>query len=108
MHSRGAYSRQLLCAWVVTTAIAAALCRPCHLYCSTSYLTLLCMLLWLQAWLRASTPATAAAATTAQGLSEQQLHTMLVQSFAHADPEASGSVSRQVSICGMQRPAASK
>lgn len=66
------------------------------------------MLLWLQAWLQASLPATTAAATTAQGLSEQQLHTMLVQSFAQADPEASGSVSRQVTICCMHRLAASK
>ena len=108
MHSGGAYSRKLLCAWVIAIAIAAAPSRPCLLQSSTSHLTLQCMLVRLQAWLQASTPATAAATTTAQGLSEQQLHTMLVQSFAHADPEASGSVSRQVTICGMHRPAASK
>eukprot|EP00891_Asterochloris_glomerata_P006962 jgi/Astpho2/6962/Aster-x0296 len=57
-----------------------------------------------QAWLQASLPATTAAATTAQGLSEQQLHTMLVQSFAQADPEASGSVSRQALKDLLQSP----
>ena len=93
---------------VTSTATAAALSRPGRLQRSSSHLTLLRMLLWLQVWLQASSSATAAAATTAQGLSEQQLHTMLVQSFAHADPEASGSVSRQVGISGMHTPAASK